>query len=87
MKEGEKPPAILVDRVGVRVGVPSSPLFISKHFYQPLSQFWRTKSEEQVTDYRLEVADEHYIKKMMDPPGLWRVPELWKDGQLALVSG
>ena len=49
------------------------------------SQWWRTQSEEQVTRYRMECANEAFIEKMLNPVGLWRIEELWKDGQLQRV--
>lgn len=45
-------------------------------------QWWRSQSEEQVTRYRMECANEEFIGEMMDPIGKWRIEELWKDGQL-----
>ena len=50
------------------------------------SQGWRKSTDAQVMRYRQECADHHYKERMMDPKGRWRVPELWKDGQLELVS-
>ena len=48
-------------------------------------QWWRTQSEEGFTAYRLECGDEEFIEKMLKPTGLWRIEELWKDGQLEQV--
>jgi len=45
-------------------------------------EWWRTQSDAQITEYRMECGDWHYIGKMLDPKGRWRVPELWKEGQL-----
>jgi len=45
-------------------------------------EWWRTQSDEQITQYRIECTNEEEIDRMLDPPGRWRVEELWKDGQL-----
>jgi len=45
-------------------------------------EWWRTQSEEGFTAYRLECGDEEFIERMLKPTGLWRIEELWKDGQL-----
>jgi len=45
---------------------------------------WRKSTDAQVMRYRQECADDYYKEKILDPKGRWRVPELWKDGQLEL---
>lgn len=45
-------------------------------------EWWRTQSDAQITEYRMECADYKFIEEQLKPPGMWRVPELWKDGQM-----
>jgi len=43
---------------------------------------WRNATDDVVSDYRIECQDPDKTQKWLHPPGLWRVPELWIDGQL-----
>jgi len=45
---------------------------------------WKRLDEELITEYRLECGDHQSIEEWLSPKGLWRVPELWKDGQMEL---
>jgi len=45
-------------------------------------EWWRTQSEEQITQYRIECGDQEFAERMLNPVGKWRIEELWKDGQL-----